>query len=82
MVGLLDVRQPVVGLDDREMAIIINALRHRRADYAGMVTLCAKMGCAEERERWQAGIEELDLIRAKLGDTMDEGETSCETNQP
>lgn len=74
MAGLLDVhtRPPVIGLSPAELEIVINALRHRRAEYTGMRNLCDRMNCHEERERWQRQLGELDCVLQKLGDTTDE----------
>lgn len=67
-----DVRHPTTDLSARELAIIVNALRHQRVDYTGMRNLGDRLNCAEERDRWAREILELNLVRVKLGDTTDE----------
>jgi hypothetical protein len=68
-------RSPTIDLADRELATVVNALRHRRADYTGMRNLCDRLNSLEERERWAREILEIDLVRVKLVDETKDEET-------
>lgn len=81
MTGLVDVhhRQPcAIGLSDREMEIVADALAYRKVDYVGMRRLCEKTGATDDQLRFGRLILELDLVRMKLGidDSEDESDGS------
>ncbi len=73
MAGLIDLDiPPIIGMSDREMGIVCDALRRRKVDLVGMRRLCDRVDAPSERDGYARQILELDLVRAKLGDTNDE----------
>lgn len=62
----------VIGLDDREMEIVHEALRYRKADLVGMHRLCQRLGDDQGRGDYAMKILTLDVVRLKLGDKEDQ----------
>ena len=67
-----------IGLTDRELSLVREALRYRKADLVGMHRLCLRVGAAAECHGFADRIVEIDIVRLKLGDDAgaEEGQTT------
>lgn len=59
--------RPVVGLTDRELDVVRDALWRRKVDLLSLVNLCIKTDTEDGRGKYAAQLVEVDVVLLKLG---------------